>query len=173
MLVGTQLAQVNGRYVDGAAEFGSAGQFRVVVGVAGLPDELTPFGEPFEESEHFRSGLDVLPYPRLADQSIGDLPQVFDHAFGCRSVTLPALRGRAGHPDAAPGQSGRATEERGLFHHQRIQPRSLGGQGGRHPAAARSDDQYVDNEVEAVHCGRHFGTAVLMAKPAISSAAGL
>ena len=52
-------------------------------------------------------------------------------------------------------------------------PAGLGGQGGRHAAAARSDDEYVDDVVEVVHGGRHFGTAVLMAKPAISSAAGL
>ena len=51
----------------------------------------------------------------------------------------------------------------------------MGGQGGRHASTAGTDDQYVDNMVEAVVQMQRvmFGTAVLMAKPAISSGAGL
>jgi hypothetical protein len=45
------------------------------------------------------------------------------------------------------------------------------GEGGGHAATTRSDDEHVDNVIEAAD--RHFGVAVLMANPAISSAAGL
>jgi hypothetical protein len=45
------------------------------------------------------------------------------------------------------------------------------GEGRSHPATTRSDDEHVDNVIEAL--SSHFGVAVLMANPAISSAAGL
>ena len=53
-------------------------------------------------------------------------------------------------------------------------PDAFGGQRGGHAATAGPDDEHVDDVVEGVTwCHSHFGTAVLMAKPAISSAAGL
>src|SRR5262249_41002568 len=105
---------------------------------------------------------------------VGDLQQILDDAFGWRGVTLPALRGRSGYPDAAAGEGGGTAEIGRLFDHQRVESRSVSGQGGRHPPTARSDDQHVHQVIEgSSSLGGHAGTAVLMANPAISSAAGL
>ena len=170
LFVRAQFAQIDGRHVDRAAEFGAPRQFRVIVGVAGFPDEFKPARQLFEKLEHFRCRLDVLPDARLADQAVGDLEQIVDHAFGIRGVALPALRGRSGYPDAAARQGGGTAEIGGLFDHQRVEPGRVRGQGGRHAAAARPDDQHVDDVIQAVHLHiRHVGTAVLMANPAISA----
>src|SRR5262249_28695701 len=106
LLVGAQFPQIDGRHIDRATEFGAARQFRIVVGIAGLPDELKPTRQLFEELEHLRCRLDVLPYARLTDQAVSDLAQVFDDAFGFRDVALPALCRRPGYPDAATGECG-------------------------------------------------------------------
>jgi hypothetical protein len=54
----------------------------------------------------------------------------------------------------------------------------VGGQRRRHATASRTDHQYVDDVVERIgrawcHSCHVAGTAVLTAKPAINSAAGL
>lgn len=47
-------------------------------------------------------------------------------------------------------------------------------QGRSHAATAGPDDQHVDDVIEAVHLrAGHVGIAVLIAKPAINSSAGL
>src|SRR6185437_3969298 len=107
------------RDVDGTAEFGPTGQFRVVVGVPGLPDEFQPWAELFEEVHHLRGRVDVLADSRIADQAVGDASQVVDHLVRRGCVAGPTLRRRAGHPDTAAGQCGGTAELTGLFDDQR------------------------------------------------------
>ena len=101
LLVVGQRAQIDRWHIDRAAEFGATGQFRVVVGIAGFPDELKPSGKPFQKFERFRRRLDVLPDSRIADQAVGDLAQVLNDTFRRGHIALPALRGCSGNPDAA------------------------------------------------------------------------
>ena len=60
----------------------------------------------------------------------------------------------------------------GLLNHQRAQTGSRCRERRGHAATAGPDDEYVDHVIEGGHVGGHFGRAVLMAKPAISSATG-
>ncbi len=107
-----ELAQIDRGHVDRAAQLGAAGQFRVVVGIAGLPDEFEPRAALLEELHHLGCGVDVLAQSRVADKASGDPLQVIEHAIGIRNVALFALRRCARHPDAATRQRGGTAELR-------------------------------------------------------------
>ncbi len=120
LLLVAELAQVDGRHVDRAAPLGAAGQFRVVVGVAGFPDELEPRARLLQELHHLRRGVDVSPQPGVADDAAGDLAQVFHDAVRRRVVAFPALGWRTGHPDSAARQRGGTAEVVRLFDDQSV-----------------------------------------------------
>jgi hypothetical protein len=103
LLLVAELAQVDRRHVDGAAEFGAAWQLRVVIGVAGLPDELEPRAEVLEELHHHWCGVDVLAQSGVADEAAGDVLQILEHAVGGGYVARFALARRTGNPNAAAG----------------------------------------------------------------------
>ena len=159
LLLVAEFAQVDGGDVDGAAQRRAARHFGVVVGVAGLPDEVEPGAALLEELHHLRRRVDVGAQARVTDQTPGDPPEVVECLFGVGCVALPALRRCTRHPDTAAGQCGGTTELRGLLDDQGVQAGGLRGQRGGHTAAATTDDQYIHDgvEVRAEVCSRSCG----------------
>ena len=69
-----------------------------------------------------------------------------------------------------PDSAVEPTELRRLLDDERVEAERVGGQCRGHAAAAGTDDEHVDGVVERIGC-HGFSTAVLIAKPAISSGA--
>ena len=141
--LGPEEAGVQRDRLHGAPAGATAGLLGVVVGVVGHPREAHR-GLLAQEVQNLRATVDVGVAAHLGHDLAHDGVQV--ELGVLQRVVLAGLPQRvvAGDPHPAAAAGGRAAEVGALLHEDRLEPARAGCERGRHPGAARTDDDDID-----------------------------